>query len=220
VKAIYGALNTTSGTVKVDSNRLKRNSVTAAMDAGIALLSEDRKAEGIVPELSVRENIMLAVPKQVSTAGLISRAKAKDLAQRYIDRLHIKVSGPEQKVGQLSGGNQQKVLIARWLATQPKVFLMDEPTRGIDVGAKAEVQELIDELAQSGYAVVLISSETEELVAGADRAVVLRDGRVDAELEGEELTNQNLLATLVGTDTNTSGTQEHSDADDAEREQV
>jgi ribose transport system ATP-binding protein len=163
---------------------------------------------------------MLAVPKQVSTAGLISRAKAKDLAQRYIDRLHIKVSGPEQKVGQLSGGNQQKVLIARWLATQPKVFLMDEPTRGIDVGAKAEVQELIDELAQSGYAVVLISSETEELVAGADRAVVLRDGRVDAELEGEELTNQNLLATLVGTDTNTSGTQEHSDADDAEREQV
>ncbi|MGO2633331.1 MAG: sugar ABC transporter ATP-binding protein [Galactobacter sp.] len=205
VKAIYGALGTNAGQITVDGRRVKRNSISAAMDSGIALLSEDRKSEGIIPELSVGENIMLAVPKQVSTAGLISRSKAKQLADEYIKRLHIKVAGPDQSVAELSGGNQQKVLIARWLATQPKVFLMDEPTRGIDVGAKAEVQELIDELAASGYAVVLISSETEELVAGSDRAVVLRDGRVDAELGGADLTNQNLLATLVGADASQEG---------------
>ncbi|MGO3153474.1 MAG: sugar ABC transporter ATP-binding protein [Galactobacter sp.] len=205
VKAIYGALNTNAGEIRVDGKKTRRNSISAAMDSGIALLSEDRKSEGIIPELSVGENIILAVPKQVSTAGIVSRSKARKLADEYIERLHIKVSGPEQSVAELSGGNQQKVLIARWLATQPKVFLMDEPTRGIDVGAKAEVQELIDELAAAGYAVVLISSETEELVAGADRAVVLRDGRVDAELSGDQLTNQNLLAKLVGTGTSQEG---------------
>lgn len=201
VKAIYGALTSSAGEVVVDGRKVRRNSIRSAMGAGLALLSEDRKAEGIIPELSVRENIILAVSKQVSTAGLVSRKKVSELVDTYIKRLRIKVSSPEQKVGELSGGNQQKVLIARWLATQPKVFLLDEPTRGIDVGAKLEVQELIDELAGQGLAVVMISSETEELVEGSNRVVVLRDGAVDAVLEGDELTNQHLLQALVGTET-------------------
>lgn len=201
VKAVYGALPTTSGHVSVDGKRIRRNSIRSAMGAGIALLSEDRKAEGIIPELTVRENIILAVTDKVSTAGVISRAKVNRLVNEYIERLHIKVSGPDQLVSQLSGGNQQKVLLARWLATEPKVFLLDEPTRGIDVGAKLEVQQLIDDLARRGYAVVLISSETEEVVEGADRAVVLRDGRLDAELDGEDLTSARLLQVLVGADT-------------------
>ena len=199
VKAVYGALPTTNGTVTVNGKRIRRNSIRSALGAGIALLSEDRKAEGIVPELTVRENIILAVTQRVSTGGVFSRRKVNALVKEYIDRLHIKVSSPEQLVSQLSGGNQQKVLLARWLATEPKVFLLDEPTRGIDVGAKLEVQQLIDELARRGYAVVLISSETEEIVEGADRAVVLRDGRVAGELDGEELTSSRLLQELVGT---------------------
>lgn len=201
VKAIYGALPATRGEIEVDGQTVRRNSIRSAMRAGIALLSEDRKAEGIIPELSVRENIMLAVSKQVSRGGIISTSKVNELVDRYIKRLRIKVSSREQKVGELSGGNQQKVLIARWLATAPRVFLLDEPTRGIDVGAKLEVQELIDELAGQGLAVVMISSETEELVEGADRVVVLRDGIVDAELTGVALSNQGLLQALVGTET-------------------
>ncbi|ALN14515.1 sugar ABC transporter ATP-binding protein [Acidipropionibacterium acidipropionici] len=201
VKAIYGALATTSSEVEVDGQKVRRNSIHSAMDAGIAMLSEDRKAEGIIPDLTVRENIMIAVPKKVSRFGVISAAKSRKLVEEYIDRLHIKVSGPEQLASELSGGNQQKVLLARWLATDPKVLLLDEPTRGIDVGAKAEVQQLIDDLAARGYAVVLISSETEEIADGSDRAIVLRDGRIDGELAGEELTNQRLLQVLVGTDT-------------------
>lgn len=201
VKAIYGALATTSSEVEVDGQKVRRNSIHSAMDAGIAMLSEDRKAEGIIPDLTVRENIMIAVPKKVSRFGVISAAKSRKLVEEYIDRLHIKVSGPEQLASELSGGNQQKVLLARWLATDPKVLLLDEPTRGIDVGAKAEVQQLIDDLAARGYAVVLISSETEEIADGSDRAIVLRDGRIDGELDGEELTNQRLLQVLVGTDT-------------------
>jgi ribose transport system ATP-binding protein len=113
-------------------------------------------------------------------------------------RLQIKASSPAQKVRELSGGNQQKVLLARWLATEPKVFLLDEPTRGIDVGAKREVQGLIDELAEQGLAVVLVSSEMDELVEGSDRVVVLHDGRVSAELTGDRLSSAALLTALAG----------------------
>lgn len=201
VKAVYGALATTDGTVRVAGRPLRRNSIRSSLAAGVALLSEDRKAEGIIPELSVRDNVVLAVLDRVSTFGVISDAKVDALVDTFVERLGIKVSSPRQLVSQLSGGNQQKVLIARWLCTEPRVFLLDEPTRGIDVGAKREVQGLIDELAARGLGVVLISSETDELVEGSDRVVVLRDGRVSAELTGDEVTNSRLLAALVGEST-------------------
>lgn len=202
VKAIYGALATTSGEVQIARRNVRRNSIIGSLDAGLALLSEDRKSEGIIPDLSVRDNIVLAVMSKVSRFGVISDAKVNDLVDTFIRRLHIKVSSPRQLVSQLSGGNQQKVLIARWLCTEPRIFLLDEPTRGIDVGAKREVQELIDELADKGLGVVLISSESEELVEGSGRILVLRDGAISEEISGDELTNARLLSALVGTDHN------------------
>jgi galactofuranose transport system ATP-binding protein len=197
VKAVYGALGPRSGSVSV-AGRAVRPSVPAALKAGIALLSEDRKAEGIVPDLSVRENIALAVLPRVSRFGVVSEARIDALVSTFMTRLRIKASSPDQKVRELSGGNQQKVLLARWLCTEPTVFLLDEPTRGIDVGAKAEVQGLIDELAEQGLAVVLISSEMEELVEGADRLTVLRDGEVVDELDSTNLSGSALLSALAG----------------------
>ena len=198
VKAVYGALPTTGGEVQVGGRTVRRNSVPDALRSGIALLSEDRKAEGIIPDLSVRDNIALAVLPRMSRFGMVSESRIDGLVQTFMQRLHIKASSPRQPVRELSGGNQQKVLIARWLCTEPTVFLLDEPTRGIDVGAKAEVQSLIDELAEQGLGVVLISSEMDELVEGADRIVVLRDGAVSGELDGAHLTSSDLLAALAG----------------------
>jgi len=172
--------------------------VRSALRSGIALLSEDRKAEGIVPDLSVRDNIALAVLPKMSRMGIVSEARIDALVKTFMERLRIKASSPAQKVSSLSGGNQQKVLLARWLCTEPAVFLLDEPTRGIDVGAKAEVQALVDELAAQGLSVVLISSEMEELVEGADRVLVLRDGAVATTLAGDDLDNSRMLAALAG----------------------
>jgi monosaccharide-transporting ATPase len=161
------------------------------------MLAEDRKTEGIIPNLSVRENIVLAALPRLSRFGVTSRKKQDRIVDTFVKRLRIKVSSPEQKVAELSGGNQQKVLLARWLCTEPKILLLDEPTRGIDVGAKAEVQALIDELAREGLAVLLISSELDELLDGADRLVVLRDGAVAGELEGAQLTREHVLAAIA-----------------------
>ncbi|WP_232376316.1 sugar ABC transporter ATP-binding protein [Amycolatopsis aidingensis] len=200
VKAVYGALPVRSGSVEVGGRRVRPNSVRHALRAGVALLSEDRKAEGIIPALSVRDNIALAVLPRLARAGIVSERRIDELVDTFIRRLRIKVASPAQQVRELSGGNQQKVLIARWLCTEPTVFLLDEPTRGIDVGAKAEVQALIDELAGQGLAVVLVSSEMDELVEGADRIVVLHDGTVTGELAGDRMTSAALLAALAGSD--------------------
>ncbi|WP_055587125.1 sugar ABC transporter ATP-binding protein [Peterkaempfera griseoplana] len=196
-KALAGALPLDSGTVTVAGRRLRRLTSAAAIRAGISLLPEDRKAEGVIPGLSVRENIVLAAMPRLSRAGVVSRARQDRIVEVFMKRLRIKASSPEQKVGELSGGNQQKVLLARWLCLEPRVLLLDEPTRGIDVGAKAEVQALVDELAQEGLAVLLISSDIEELVEGADRLVVLRGGAVAGELTGDRVGEAELLEVLA-----------------------
>ncbi|MET3427583.1 ribose transport system ATP-binding protein [Actinoplanes tereljensis] len=197
IKAIGGAYPLDSGDVQVDGVDLKKPTTVRAVKAGIAVQPEDRKAEGIIAGLSVRENIALAVLPQLSRFGLVSDAKIDAIVEKYMTRLRIKASGPGQLVGDLSGGNQQKVLLARLLATGPRVLLLDEPTRGIDVGAKAEVQSLIDELAAEGLGVVLVSSDAEELIEGADRVVVLRDGVVVGTLTGAEVTTEDLMATIA-----------------------
>ncbi|MFH9725868.1 ATP-binding cassette domain-containing protein [Streptomyces sp. NPDC017254] len=225
-KALAGALPLDSGEVRVDGAPPGRSSSAGAIRAGISLLPEDRKAEGIVPGLSVRENIVLAALPRLSRAGIVSRARQDRVVDIFMKRLRIKASSPEQKVGELSGGNQQKVLLARWLCLEPKVLLLDEPTRGIDVGAKAEVQALIDELAQEGLAVLLISSDIEELVEGSDRIVVLRSGGTVGELVGENVSEDALLTALADhtapardatapTDTAAGTAEEPSDADPA-----
>ncbi|MFE0388367.1 sugar ABC transporter ATP-binding protein [Streptomyces bungoensis] len=196
-KAIAGALPTDAGRVAVAGVPVRAGSTAAAIRAGISLLPEDRKAEGIVPGLSVRENIALAALPALSRFGLVDDARVDRIVETFMKRLRIKAAGPHQKVGELSGGNQQKVLLARWLALHPKVLLLDEPTRGIDVGAKAEVQALIDELAGDGLAVLLISSDTEELIEGSDRVVVLKDGVVVRELTGAAVTEDGLMRAIA-----------------------
>jgi ribose transport system ATP-binding protein len=196
-KAIAGALPLDGGHVTVAGVNLRRGSAAAAIRAGVALLPEDRKSEGIIPTLSVRENIALAALPRLSRGGVVSDARIDRIVETFMKRLRIKAAGPHQRVAELSGGNQQKVLIARWLATEPRILLLDEPTRGIDVGAKAEVQALIDELASEGLGVLLISSDLEELVEGSDRVVVLKDGTVVGELAGGDLTEEGIMSTIA-----------------------
>jgi len=197
-RAVAGALPLDSGSVEVAGRTLRRHSTAAAIRAGVVMLPEDRKADGILPNLSVRENIVLASLPQVSRGGLVSRARQDEIVSYYTKRLRIKASSPEQRVGELSGGNQQKVMLARWLALHPKVLLLDEPTRGIDVGAKAEVQGLVDELAGDGLAVLLISSELDELLDASMRVIVLRDHRVVGNLTGAQVSEQALMQMLAG----------------------
>ncbi|MFJ7200578.1 MULTISPECIES: sugar ABC transporter ATP-binding protein [unclassified Streptomyces] len=196
-KALAGALSLDSGEITIGGRKLRRIGSAGAIRSGISLLPEDRKAEGIVPGLSVRENIVLAAMPRLSRFGVVSRRKQDRVVDIFMKRLRIKAASPEQKVGELSGGNQQKVLLARWLCLEPKVLLLDEPTRGIDVGAKAEVQSLIDDLAREGLAVLLISSDIEELIEGADRIIVLRGGSVAGELAGDTVTESHLLEVLA-----------------------
>jgi ribose transport system ATP-binding protein len=160
-------------------------------------LTEDRKADGIVPELSVRENVTLALLPKLTRGGRIREADERAIVARFIERLGIKAASMEQPIRQLSGGNQQKVLLARWLATEPRLLLLDEPTRGVDVGAKREIQNTIRELADRGLGVLMISSEFEELVEGADRIVVLQDGASVAELRNPGLTEHILVKAIA-----------------------
>jgi ribose transport system ATP-binding protein len=196
-RAIIGALPLSGGTVLLGGKPVRAGNIASAMRAGISMLAEDRKADGIIPNLSVRENIVLAALPRLSRFGVVSRSKQDKIVDTFVKRLRIKASSPDQKVAELSGGNQQKVLLARWLCMEPRILLLDEPTRGIDVGAKAEVQGLIDELAAEGLGVLLISSEMEELIDGADRVVVLREGAVVGELAGDQVTEGNVLAAIA-----------------------
>ncbi|MFI6512356.1 sugar ABC transporter ATP-binding protein [Streptosporangium sp. NPDC050855] len=196
-KAIAGALTLDSGEVTVAGLPVRGRTVRSAIRAGIGLLPENRTTEGLIGSLSVKENIVLAALPQLSRAGIVSESRIDRIVEIFIRRLGIKAAGPGQRAGELSGGNQQKVLLARWLAMNPKVLLLDEPTRGIDVGAKAEVQALIDDLAAEGLAVLLISSDLEELVEGSDRVVILRDGAVVSEFNGPDITAGLIMTTMA-----------------------
>jgi ribose transport system ATP-binding protein len=200
-KAIAGALTLDAGQVTVAGAPLRNRSITGAIRAGVSLLPENRKAEGIIPSLSIRDNISLAALPRLSRFGVVSGARIDRMVDTFMRRLQIKATSAQQKVSELSSGNQQKVLLARWLAMQPKVLLLDEPTRGIDIGAKAQLQDLLDELAVNGLAILLISSDLEELVNGCDRVVVLRDGAVAAELTGLDVTEEAIIAAMASAGT-------------------
>jgi ribose transport system ATP-binding protein len=192
-KAIYGAQPLDAGSVEIGGSTLRLGSPRASIAAGLALIPEDRKAEGVVPALSVRDNIVLAALPTMSRAGFVSDRKQDAVVRRLMAKLRIKASSPDQKVSELSGGNQQKVLLARVLCLDPRILILDDPTRGIDVGAKAEIQTLISELAEQGLAVILISSELDEVVEGSNSIVVLRDGAVVGRLRDAEVSQDGVM---------------------------
>ncbi len=196
-RAIFGADRIEAGTVYLEDRPINLREPNDAIDAGLAFISEDRKAEGIIPELSVRENLTLAALPVLSRMGIVSRARQNEIVARFMKRLRIKASSAEQKIRELSGGNQQKVLLARWLCKNPKFLILDEPTRGIDIGAKGEIQALINELAEEGLGVLMISSELEELVEGCSRVIVMRDGQRVAELRGDEVSQNAIIHSMA-----------------------
>ena len=161
-------------------------------------MTENRRTEGLIPDMSVKNNIVLSSMKQVQGKLLINNAKRNRVVRDYVNRLRIKTPTAEQKIRYLSGGNQQKVILARWLATNPKLIILDEPTRGIDVGAKQEVEKLVNEFADNGISVLYISSEIPELVRNCDRVVVMRDGKTLGECQGSTLKEANILKLISG----------------------
>lgn len=196
-RLLFGADHADSGSVQVDGDTTSLRTPRAGLDHKIAFLSENRKSEGLVEELTVRENIVLALQASRGWARPLSRRRQDEIAEKYIKALDIRPANPEALVGNLSGGNQQKVLLARWLITEPRLLILDEPTRGIDIGAKTEIQRLVTQLSGDGMAVVYISAELEEVLRLSHRVVVLRDRKVVAVRDNQALTADDIMATMA-----------------------
>jgi galactofuranose transport system ATP-binding protein len=194
---IFGIDAPDNGSLIVSGEKVDRFSPLESLKRGIALCPEDRKAEGIVGELTIRENIILALQARYGWFKFLSKQKQYEISEKYIKLLGIVTPSPDQLVKNLSGGNQQKVILARWLATDPKVLILDEPTRGIDVGAKTEIQKLVMQLAEEGKSCVFISSEMEEVLRISDRIAVLRDRKKVAEYPGN-VDDKTLIHTMAG----------------------
>ena len=200
VRAIYGADKAETGTLKVKGKEAKINSPLDAMKLGMAYLPEDRKAEGIIADLSVRENIIIALQAKRGMFHPLSKKEMEEAADKYIKLLQIKTASRETPTKSLSGGNQQKVILGRWLLTNPDYLILDEPTRGIDIGTKTEIQKLVLDLADQGMAVTFISSEVEEMLRTCSRMAVLRDGQKVGELEENELSQSGVMKAIAGGD--------------------
>ena len=198
VRAIFGADRVTGGTVKVSGKKVKISKPIDAMKNGIAYLPEDRKIDGIVGDLSVRDNIILAAQVLKGFFKPFTRKEANKLADEYIKLLAIKTASADTPIKSLSGGNQQKVILARWLLTHPEYLILDEPTRGIDVGTKVDIQKLVLQLASGGMSITFISSETDEMLRTCSRLVVMRDRKVVGELSGDDLTQNKIISTIAG----------------------
>jgi simple sugar transport system ATP-binding protein len=194
---IFGLENPDSGEMVIKGDKINHYSPLDSLKNGIALCPEDRKAEGIVGDLSIRENIILALQARYGWFKYIPTRKQYEIADKYIKLLGIVTPSPDQLVKNLSGGNQQKVILARWLATDPQVLILDEPTRGIDVGAKAEIQKLVLDLAEQGKSCIFISSELEEVLRCSHRVLVLRDRKLAAEYSSE-VDDQKIMNTMAG----------------------
>ncbi|WP_024867089.1 sugar ABC transporter ATP-binding protein [Butyrivibrio sp. FCS014] len=198
VRAIFGADRVLGGKVKIHGKEVKITKPVDAMKNGIAYLPEDRKVDGIIGDLSVRDNIILALQVLTGFFKPFSKAKANAFADEYIKKLNIKTASADTPIKSLSGGNQQKVILARWLLMHPEYLILDEPTRGIDVGTKVDIQKLVLELASQGMSVTFISSETDEMLRTCSRLVVMRDRKVVGELSGEDLTQNKIMSTIAG----------------------
>lgn len=197
-KIVFGDEIPDAGELEVNGKRVIFKNPKDAIQAGLAFCSEDRKSEGLIPNMSVVDNITLVILPELKKRGIVSRRAQIKIATSYIEKLGIKTPGLNQVVKNLSGGNQQKVLLARWLCKHPKLIILDEPTRGIDVGAKSEIEMLIRNLTAQGISILMISSEMEELIRSCDRMAVLRDGVKVGELVGEEISEKRIMKFIAG----------------------
>ena len=198
VNILFGAEKPDSGEILIENKKRKIDNPLDAIKNEIAYCPEDRKRDGIIPDLSIRENIILALQTKRGWFKYIPLKEQQKIAEDYIELLNIKTTSAEKIVKELSGGNQQKVILARWLLTQPKVLILDEPTRGIDIGTKTEIQKLVLELAKKGISVIFISSELDEMLRTCSRIMVLRDRHKIAELVGQDLETNVIMATIAG----------------------
>jgi rhamnose transport system ATP-binding protein len=197
-RVLFGLTPADEGVVRLDGKAVRITSPSEAVRLGLAYLPEDRRRHGVIPEMSVAANTTLAALRAISRRGFIEFEKEREVARTYLRRFAIKAPSIDTAVATLSGGNQQKVALARWLATQPSVLILDEPTQGVDVGAKAEIHWLIVDLAAQGLAILLISSELPEILGMSDRVAVMRAGTVVGTLEGRAATPEGVMTLALG----------------------
>ncbi len=197
-RAIFGLSRATAGSIRINGVAVDPRSPAAAVRAGIAYVPEDRKSDGIVPGMSVRENISLPIIRALARLGWIDYPREKQLAQQYAERFSIVPADPERRIGTLSGGNQQKAVLAKWLAAKPALLILDEPTRGVDVGAKSDIHSIVGELVAEGIAVLMISSELPEVLAVCDRVVVMHEGRAASPLTRDQLSEEKIMSLATG----------------------
>lgn len=200
VQSLFGYRKLDQGQTYINGQKVSINSPIQAMEQGVAFVTEDRKSEGLVLDFSIQENIMLTNFEKVSKAGVISYQAAEQFSKNYIEQLKIRTSGPAQAAKSLSGGNQQKVVIAKWLGTKPEILILDEPTRGVDIGAKKEIYTIINDLATQGVAIIMISSELPEVIGMADRVLVMHEGTITGEVTKEEMTQEKIMYYATGGD--------------------
>jgi rhamnose transport system ATP-binding protein len=197
-RAVFGIDKRDAGTVRLAGRELPNGNPGVAMSAGMALVPEDRHQQGLVMDLGIDQNVALASLSRLRRLGLIFRSSERRLARTWADRLQLKYGRLRNAAATLSGGNQQKVVLGKWLARAPRLLIIDEPTRGIDVGTKAEVHRILDGLVTDGMAVLMISSELPEVLGMADRVIVLREGHITAELSREEADEQSIMRAATG----------------------
>ncbi len=198
MEAIFGYRKKDSGTVKLNGKPLKTNHPSNLIKEKIGFITEDRKGKGLVLDSSIRENIALTNFEIISKFGVIERSEERNLVEKLIRKLRVKASSIEQKAETLSGGNQQKVVIAKWLGINPKVLILDEPTRGVDIGAKKEIYSIMNQLAKNGVAIIMISSELPELLGVSDRIMVMHEGKVKAFFDKHEATQEKIMMAATG----------------------
>ncbi len=196
-QVIFGILKPDSGEVAIDGQTVRIKSPTHAMRLGVAYVPEDRGTQGLVREMRIRENLSMAILDSFTRLGVVMKRNERKSGDRLIEQLNIIATSGEQVVNKLSGGNQQKVVVGKWLASQPKMLIVDEPTRGVDVGAKAEIHRLLSELAQQGLGILMISSELPEVLGMSDRILVMRNSRLVAEFHRDEATQENVGAAMM-----------------------
>jgi len=198
MQAIFGNLPTVGGKIFIDGKEVSIRNPRQAIAAGIGFITEDRKTEGLLLEKSIAENIEIANLGKVSSSGVLSRSKGAELVNRGIQEFRVKCFGPEHECGNLSGGNQQKVVLAKWIYTDPKILILDEPTRGVDIGAKKEIYNVINDMAAKGVAVIMVSSELPEVLGMSDRIMVVHEGHVTGIIDGAAADQAKVMTLATG----------------------